>query len=105
MITATVLTVPHIVAMVATWFYMGRMCNRWDRELGTGAQPAPALVNYLLWCIGIPLMLNDYLKHCGYGISPTLIHTIFVGESRWHKRERLEQEHQERAQALEMPIS
>lgn len=90
-------------AAIAFWLFSARWCMRWCREL----QPDGDLDVHVLISLMIPWMallglLPDWVKKHGWRLDERALRTL-VGESRWHRVERLAREHAQRCQDLGMP--
>lgn len=92
------------LAAVAGYLFIARWCLRWCREL----QPDTEIELHMwmalfLWCFVIPCLLPTWLKKRGFDLDEVSLRRL-VGESSWHRAERLAREHQQRCEELGMPL-
>jgi hypothetical protein len=92
------MTLGVVIGAVLVWLWGTRMAYRWDTELHSGK--GFFIGCFIVWWLVIPVWLPAYLKRRN---SSCEIPRWVVGESGWHRRERLEREHKERAKEVEMP--
>lgn len=96
-----------VSVIVVFWLYMTRMCIRWVIELESKSVPdaCDVFLSLCLWWIAIPMFWTDRCKKLDRRLLSERRVRMIVGESGWHKRERLAAEHKTRTQALGMPES
>lgn len=96
------------VAVVCVWLWMARLTYRLDLETSTPKmRPFPAMATLCLWWITIWFLIPTYLEarwpHRVQSLKP-IARRILVGESKWHRRKRLAEEHEARCADVEMDI-
>ena len=92
-----------LCAAIAVWLFMARWSIRWCRELEPETDPEPHVILSLLFpWFTILGLLPAWLKKQGGRLDEHRLRAL-VGESRWHRAERLAREHAERCEELGMP--
>jgi hypothetical protein len=92
------------LATIAAYLFIARWCLRWCRELDPDTDLDIHVVMALfLWWVVIPGLLPAWLRKHGFRLDERRLRKL-VGESRWHRTERLAREHEQRCQELEMPL-
>lgn len=88
---------------IAVWLFMARWSMRWCRELEPDSAPESHLILSLLFpCFTILGLFPDWLKKRGRPLDEQTLRTL-VGESSWHRADRLTREHEQRCQDLGLP--
>lgn len=93
------------LAAAAGYLLIVRWCLRWCRELQPDieADLQVTLALFLWWAV-IPSLFPEWLKKRGLVLEEGTLRRL-VGESGWHRAERLHLEHQQRCQEMGMPQS
>jgi hypothetical protein len=92
-----------LVAAIAFWLFTARWSMRWCRELQPdGDLDVHILVSVLIPWIAILNLFPAWLTKRGWRLDERKLRAL-VGESRWHRAERLAHEHEQRCSDLGMP--
>lgn len=90
-------------AGIAIWLFMARWSMRWCRELQPGIDlDVHVLVSLFVPWIGILNTFPAWLKKQECRLNEGTVRKL-VGESRWHRAERLAREHEQRCEDVGMP--
>ena len=88
---------------IAAWLFMVRWSMRWCRELYPETNlDVHVVLSMLCPCFAILGLFPDWLKKQGCRLDERPLRTL-VGESRWHRAERLTKEHEQRCRDLGLP--
>ena len=90
--------------VIAVWLFLARWSLRWCREL----YPDTNVDVHVVFSVLLPYfvilgLFPDWLKRQGCRLDERRLRRL-VGESRWHRAERLTREHQQRCKDLGLPI-